>query len=122
MRKTGEKTGKYPDIITTKAAADDMDIPIKNSREMVKEAAGTEETTIKAENKCTGQGAAGLKGNRGCQGRKTKIQADCVTEVRIGNSVLVVSGYFKKDSKATAADKLAKVIEAEQRLLEREAI
>lgn len=48
--------------------------------------------------------------------------ADCVTEVRIGNSVLVVSGYFKKDSKATAADKLAKVIAAEQQLLDREAV
>ena len=24
---------------------------------------------------------------------------DCVTEIRIGNSVLVVSGYFKQDTK-----------------------
>ena len=38
---------------------------------------------------------------------------DCVTEVRVGNSVLVVSGFFKKDTTATAADKMAKVIEAE---------
>ena len=29
---------------------------------------------------------------------------DCVTEIRIGNSVLVVSGYFKQDTTATAAD------------------
>ena len=29
---------------------------------------------------------------------------DCVTEVRMGNTVLVVSGYFKKDAAATAAD------------------
>ena len=28
---------------------------------------------------------------------------DCVTEVRMGNTVLVVSGYFKKDAAATAA-------------------
>ena len=35
---------------------------------------------------------------------------DCVTEVRMGNTVLVVSGYFKKDAAATAADK---VLEAE---------
>ena len=26
---------------------------------------------------------------------------DCVTEIRIGNSVLVVSGYFKQDTTAT---------------------
>jgi len=36
---------------------------------------------------------------------------DCVTEIRIGNSVLVVSGYFKQDT--TAADKMLKVLEAE---------
>lgn len=38
---------------------------------------------------------------------------DCVTEIRMGNSVLVVSGYFKEDSTATAADKMMKVLEAE---------
>lgn len=38
---------------------------------------------------------------------------DCVTEVRIGNSVLVVSGFFKKDATATAADKMMKVLEVE---------
>ena len=27
---------------------------------------------------------------------------DCVTEVRRGNTVLVVSGYFKQDATATA--------------------
>ena len=30
---------------------------------------------------------------------------DCVTEIRMGNSVLVVSGFFKKDATSTAADK-----------------
>ena len=38
---------------------------------------------------------------------------DCMTEIRMGNSVLVVSGYFKKDTTTTAADKMAKVLQAE---------
>ena len=38
---------------------------------------------------------------------------DCVTEVRMGNTVLVVSGYFKKDTTATATDKMMKVLAAE---------
>ena len=38
---------------------------------------------------------------------------DCVTEVRMGNTVLVVSGYFKQDTTATATDKMMKVLEAE---------
>ena len=36
-----------------------------------------------------------------------------MTEIRIGNSVLVVSGFFKQGAKETAADKMAKVLEAE---------
>ena len=40
---------------------------------------------------------------------------DCVTEVRMGNTVLIVSGYFKEDATATAADKMMKVLEAEAR-------
>ena len=40
---------------------------------------------------------------------------DCVTEVRMGNTVLIVSGYFKQDTTATAADKMMKVLEAEAR-------
>ena len=43
----------------------------------------------------------------------TARRPDCVTEVRMGNTVLVVSGYFKKDAAATAADKMTKVLEAE---------
>jgi hypothetical protein len=43
-----------------------------------------------------------------------KRKPDCVTETRMGNSVLVVSGYFKKDTSATAADKMMKVIESEE--------
>ena len=44
---------------------------------------------------------------------RTTRRPDCVTEIRMGNSVLVVSGYFKKDTTATAADKMARVLEAE---------
>ena len=40
---------------------------------------------------------------------------DCVTEIRMGNTVLVVSGFFKKNATATAADKMARVLEAESR-------
>ena len=42
----------------------------------------------------------------------TARRPDCVTEVRRGNTVLVVSGYFKQDTAATA-DKMMKVLEAE---------
>lgn len=38
---------------------------------------------------------------------------DCVTEIRMGNSVLVVSGFFKENSTVTATDKMMKVLEAE---------
>ena len=44
---------------------------------------------------------------------KSTAPADCVTEIRIGNSVLVVSGYFKQDSTETAIDKMEKVLQAE---------
>ena len=44
----------------------------------------------------------------------TARRPDCVTEVRRGNTVLVVSGYFKQDATATAADKMMKVLEAEE--------
>ena len=42
----------------------------------------------------------------------TARRPDCVTEVRRGNTVLVVSGYFKQGTTATAADKMMKVLEA----------
>ena len=38
----------------------------------------------------------------------TARRPDCVTEVRRGNTVLVVSGYFKQGTTATAADKMMK--------------
>ena len=47
------------------------------------------------------------KSNRG------KYCPDCVTETRIGNTILVVSGFFKEGATDTAADKMMKVLEAE---------
>ena len=43
----------------------------------------------------------------------TARRPDCVTEVRRGNTVLVVSGFFKQGATDTAADKMMKVLEAE---------
>ena len=43
----------------------------------------------------------------------TTRRPDCVTEIRMGNTVLVVSGFFKENATATAADKMMKVLEAE---------
>ena len=42
-----------------------------------------------------------------------KRKPDCVTEVRMGNMILTVNGYFKQSATETAADKMAKVIAAE---------
>ena len=44
---------------------------------------------------------------------RTTRRPDCVTEVRRGNSFLVVSGFFKQNATDTAADKMARVLEAE---------
>ena len=46
---------------------------------------------------------------------RTTRRPDCVTEIRMVNTVLTVSGYFKQDTTDTAADKMAKVLEAEIR-------
>ena len=53
---------------------------------------------------------------------KSTAPADCVTEIRIGTSVLVVSGFFKKDTTSTAADKMARVLEAEAAATQKKAI
>ena len=37
---------------------------------------------------------------------KTDRRPDCVTEIRMGNSVLTVSGLFKQDATDSAADKM----------------
>ena len=44
---------------------------------------------------------------------RTARRPDCVTEIRMGNSVLVVSGFYKENSTETAAPKMAGVLEAE---------
>ncbi len=41
---------------------------------------------------------------------------DCVTEVRIGNSLLIVNGFLKQDSTVTAEDKMLKVLTEESYL------
>ena len=42
-----------------------------------------------------------------------KRAPDCVTEVRVGNTILTVKGYFKQGATETAADKMARAITAE---------
>ncbi len=42
-----------------------------------------------------------------------KREPDCVTEVRIGKSVLVVKGYFKENGTKTAEDIMMDVLKAE---------
>lgn len=42
--------------------------------------------------------------------------ADCVTELRKGNTVLIVNGFFKRNASETAADKMAKVLRVESDL------
>lgn len=46
-------------------------------------------------------------------GLGTGRRPDCVTETRMGNTVLTVSGFFKEGGTATAADRMMKVLEAE---------
>ena len=43
----------------------------------------------------------------------TARRPDCVTETRMGNTILVVSGFFKEDAVSTATDKMMRVLEAE---------
>lgn len=47
------------------------------------------------------------------QQTSAKRKPDCVTEVRVGNTILTVKGYFKQDATETAADKMARAITAE---------
>ena len=44
----------------------------------------------------------------------TSRAPDCVTEVRMGNTILTVSGYYKEKATETAADKMEKVLKAEE--------
>lgn len=41
----------------------------------------------------------------------------CVTTVRSGNTLLVVSAFFKEDGEQTAADKMSRVLELEAEML-----
>ncbi len=40
-------------------------------------------------------------------------QPDCITEVRVGNTVLIVKGYLNANATETAIDKMARVLRAE---------
>ncbi len=40
---------------------------------------------------------------------RTTRRPDCVTEIRMGNTVLVVSGFFKKDTTFTVSLSLCRV-------------
>ncbi|MGI6316447.1 MAG: chorismate synthase [Christensenellales bacterium] len=42
-----------------------------------------------------------------------KRKPDCVTEVSMGKSILVVSGYFKENGTKTAEDIMEAVLKAE---------
>ena len=44
--------------------------------------------------------------------------ADCITQIRMGNTVLVVNGFFKENATETAEDKMAKVLAAEGEIRE----
>lgn len=46
----------------------------------------------------------------------SRPSADCVTELRKGNTVLIVNGFFKRNTSETAADKMAKVLRVESDL------
>lgn len=39
--------------------------------------------------------------------------ADCVTETRLGNSILVVYGFYKPTTTVTATEKMMRVLQAE---------
>ena len=39
--------------------------------------------------------------------------ADCVTETRMGNSILIVYGFYKPDATVTAAEKMMRILQAE---------
>lgn len=39
--------------------------------------------------------------------------ADCVTETRLGNSILIVYGFYKPSTTATAAEKMMRVLQSE---------
>jgi len=38
---------------------------------------------------------------------------DCITEVKVGNTTLVVKGYLNTNATETAVDKMARILQAE---------
>ena len=44
---------------------------------------------------------------------RTARRPDCVTEIRMGNSVLVVFGYITTETTTTAADNMARVLDSD---------
>ena len=56
--------------------------------------------------------------NNTTQKTSTIHRPDCVTEVRMGNTILTVFGYFKQDTSDTADDKMMKVLETESAVLQ----
>ena len=44
------------------------------------------------------------------ENQETQRTPDCVTEIKVGNTILTVSGYLKKDTTDTAVDKMMKVL------------
>ena len=47
------------------------------------------------------------------ENQETHRTPDCVTEIKVGNTILTVSGYLKQDATDTAVDKMMKVLKAE---------
>ena len=39
--------------------------------------------------------------------------ADCITETRMGNSILVVYGFYKPNATVTAVEKMMRVLQSE---------
>lgn len=51
--------------------------------------------------------------NRERSGNQANCTPDCVTEIHMGNSVLVVSGFFKKNGSITAMERMMRVLRTE---------
>jgi DNA invertase Pin-like site-specific DNA recombinase len=91
--------------------------PLALAREQIKIAFEQAEKEVADLHQRTREGmeTARLNGKQIGQTDNTARRApDCVTEVRMGNTILTVSGYFKPNATKTAADKMAKVIAAER--------
>jgi len=47
------------------------------------------------------------------ENQETRRPPDCITEIKVGNTILTVSGYLKQDATDTAVDKMMKVLKSE---------